>query len=349
MDRPITVSIVAAADVEPWVAVGIHDAFWAVGTLWNRCMGESEHPRFLPEIVAAKLGPMNTGTGVRIEPHKTIRDNTHSDIVFVPSLLIKSGKQFGRENAELVAWVRRSYENGATIVSACTGSFLIAEAGLLEGKEATTHWAFVDLMKAEYPGVRILPDRVLVSAGTDRRIVTSGGATSWSDLVLYLVGRFAGPEEARRLAKMSLFDWHHDGQNPYSRLTTQAAVRRQGDPGMPGLARLALPGQRSRRGDDQAVGPVAAHLQSPVQVGHRQRAARICPARAHRRGEADPGDDSTIRSRPSPAKSAMATPFPSAACSSAWSPARPPSTAAASACPMRCGISRRGGARIPPL
>ncbi|HEX6093224.1 MAG TPA: helix-turn-helix domain-containing protein [Dongiaceae bacterium] len=221
MDRPITVSIVAAADVEPWVAVGIHDAFWAVGTLWNRCMGESEHPRFLPEIVAAKLGSMNTGTGVRIEPHKTIRDNTHSDIVFVPSLLIKSGKQFGRENAELVSWIRRSYENGATIVSACTGSFLIAEAGLLEGKEATTHWAFVDLMKSEYPGVRILPDRVLVSAGTDRRIVTSGGATSWSDLVLYLVGRFAGPEEARRLAKMSLFDWHHDGQNPYSRLTTR--------------------------------------------------------------------------------------------------------------------------------
>lgn len=221
MDRPITVSIVAAADVEPWVAIGIHDAFWAVGTLWNCCMGESEHPRFLPEIVAANLGPMNTGTGVRIEPHKTIRDNTHVDIVFVPSLLVNSGIQFGRENRDVVDWVRHAYENGATVVSACTGSFLLAEAGLLDGKEATTHWAFVDLMKSEYPNVRVLADRILVSASEDHRIITAGGATSWSDLVLYLVGRFAGPEEARRLAKMSLFDWHHDGQSPYTRLTTR--------------------------------------------------------------------------------------------------------------------------------
>jgi transcriptional regulator GlxA family with amidase domain len=221
MNRPVTVSIVAAADVEPWVCVGIHDAFWAVGTLWNRCMGESEQPRFQPEIVAAEPGPMNTGTGVRIEPHKTIRDNTHTDIVFVPSLLVKSGIQFGRENRAVVEWVRRAYDNGATVVSACTGALLLAEAGLLDGKEATIHWAFVDIMKSEYPKVRVLSDRILVSASKDNRVITAGGATSWSDLVLYLVGRFAGPEEARRLAKMSLFDWHHDGQSPYARLTTR--------------------------------------------------------------------------------------------------------------------------------
>lgn len=218
---PIKVSIVAAADVEPWVAVGIHDAFWAVGTLWNRVMGEREHPRFLPEIVAAEPGPMKTATGVRIEPHRTIRDDTRTDIVFVPSLLMSSGAQFGRENTDVVGWVRRAYADGAHVVSACTGSFLLAEAGLLDDREATTHWAFVDLMKSEYPRVRVLSDRVLVSATDDHRIVTSGGATSWTDLVLYIVGRFAGPEEARRLAKMSLFDWHHDGQNPYSRLTTR--------------------------------------------------------------------------------------------------------------------------------
>src|SRR5262245_44733863 len=106
MNRPVTVSIIAAADVEPWVCVGIHDAFWAVGTLWNRCMGENEQPRFQPEIVAAELGPMTTGTGVRIEPHKTILDNAQTDIVFVPSLLVKSGIQFGRENRAMVEWVR---------------------------------------------------------------------------------------------------------------------------------------------------------------------------------------------------------------------------------------------------
>ena len=217
----IRVSIIAAADVEPWVAIGIHDAFWAVGTLWNRVMGEQEAPRFLPEIVAAEHGSLMTATGVRIEPHRTFREGAQTDIVFVPSLLMASGAQFGRDNPDLIDWVRRAYAQGALIVSACTGAFLLAEAGLLDGKEATTHWAFIDTLRAEYPNVRVLPDRILVSAAEDHRIVTSGGATSWSDLVLYLVGRFAGPEEARRLAKMSLFDWHHNGQNPYSRMTTR--------------------------------------------------------------------------------------------------------------------------------
>lgn len=221
MDSPIRISIVAVSEIEPWIVVGVHDAFWAVGTLWNRVMGERETPRFLPEIVAPALGPLRTGTGVRIEPHRTIDDDVRTDIVFVSSLLISSGAQFGRDNPGVIDWVRRCYDQGAHVVSSCTGAFLLAEAGLLDGREATTHWAFVDMMKAEYPRIRVLGDRVLVSATDDHRIVTAGGATSWTDLVLYIVGRFAGAEEARRLAKMSLFDWHHNGQAPYSRLTTR--------------------------------------------------------------------------------------------------------------------------------
>jgi len=221
----IKVSIVAAPDVEPWVAVGIHDAFWAVGTLWNRVMGEVEAPRFCPEIVAATRDPLTTGTGVRMEPHCTFDETAHTDIIFVPSLLISSGTQFGKENPELIQWVRRAHAQGAHVVSACSGAYLLAEAGLLDDKDATTHWAFAAMMKAEYPKVRWQTDRILVSAGEDNRVVTAGGATSWMDLVLYLVGAFAGPEEARRLAKMSLFDWHHDGQNPYSRLTTKMQAK----------------------------------------------------------------------------------------------------------------------------
>jgi transcriptional regulator GlxA family with amidase domain len=221
----IRVSIIAAPDVEPWVAIGTHDAFWAVGTLWNRVMGEAEAPRFCPEIVAATRDPLMTGTGIRIEPHRTFAEAARTDIVFVPSLLIASGAQFGRENPELVSWVRRAHAGGAHVVSACSGAYLLAEAGLLDGKEATTHWAFADAIKAEYPQVHWHSDRILVSAGDDHRVVTAGGATSWMDLVLYLIGAFAGPEEARRLAKMSLFDWHHDGQNPYSRLTTRLQAK----------------------------------------------------------------------------------------------------------------------------
>jgi transcriptional regulator GlxA family with amidase domain len=107
------------------------------------------------------------------------------------------------------------------VFSTCTGSFASAEAGLLDNRDATTHWAFAARMKAEYPAVIPHPDRILVAASADRRIVTCGGAASRMDMVLYLVGRFASPVEAMRMAKIQMLDWHHQGQMPYSRLTTR--------------------------------------------------------------------------------------------------------------------------------
>jgi len=108
----IRVSIVAAPDIEPSVAIGVHDALWAVGTLWNRVMGETEAPRFAPEIVAAGLGTLTTSTGVKIQPHRRFSDDIRTDIIFIPSLLIRSGAQFGRENPDLLDWVKRAYAAG---------------------------------------------------------------------------------------------------------------------------------------------------------------------------------------------------------------------------------------------
>ena len=224
MTRQFSVSIAVPAEVEPSVAVGLYDAFWAAGVLWNRIMGEREQPRFAPELVGLSHNPVTTGTGIKLVPHCTFAERPAADIVVVPTMLIASGRQFGRENPAVIDWVRRAHDAGSHIVSACTGSFVLAEAGLLDDRDATTHWAFVNLMRSEYPLTRVLADRVLVSATGDGRIVTSGGAASWMDLVLYLVGKFAGPEDAMRLAKVQMFDWHHHGQNPYSRLTTRPQI-----------------------------------------------------------------------------------------------------------------------------
>ncbi|MBC8035702.1 MAG: helix-turn-helix domain-containing protein [Rhizobiales bacterium] len=217
----IKVSIAVPAEAEPSVVVGLYDAFWAVGVLWNRIMGEPERPRFNPELIGMTLDPIATSTGIRIAPHRTFAERAAADIVIIPTLLIGSGREFGRKNPAVIDWVRQAHEAGSQIVSACTGSFLLAEAGLLDNRDATTHWAFVDLMKSEYPSIRVHPDRVLVSATGDGRIVTAGGAASWIDLVLYLAGKFAGPKETMQLAKIQMFDWHHNGQTPYLRLTTR--------------------------------------------------------------------------------------------------------------------------------
>ena len=93
---------------------------------------------------------------------------------------------------------------------------MLAEAGLLNRHEATTHWSALDLFRQCYPLVLLKPERILVPSGAEHRIVTSGGSASWAELALYLVARFCGEAEARRIAKVFLFGDRGDGQLPFA-------------------------------------------------------------------------------------------------------------------------------------
>ena len=97
---------------------------------------------------------------------------------------------------EEVAWVRACHGAGALVGTACSGAILLAEAGLLNGEDATTHWAFCELLQKRHPTVRVRPQRALVAAGEGQRLVMAGGGSSWMDLALYLIGRLVGIEEA---------------------------------------------------------------------------------------------------------------------------------------------------------
>jgi transcriptional regulator GlxA family with amidase domain len=93
---------------------------------------------------------------------------------------------------------------------------MLAEAGLLDGEEATCHWAATETMRHRYPEVRLRPERVLVTSGSEHRLVTAGATASWTDLALYLVARFCGEDEARRAAKLFLFGDRSAGQLPFA-------------------------------------------------------------------------------------------------------------------------------------
>src|SRR5699024_6417214 len=123
----------------------------------------------------------------------------------------------GRFNRAL-AWLQRCDAAGATLASACSGALLLAEAGLLDGCDATTHWAYCDAMRRQYPAITVHDARCLVASGDGQRIITSGGVTSYLDLGLFLVARFFGLKEAIHLARAYLIDWHSHGQLPFSAL-----------------------------------------------------------------------------------------------------------------------------------
>ena len=104
------------------------------------------------------------------------------------------------------------YDGGATVCSACTGANLLAETGLLDGQEATVHWMSENNFRRRHPDVLLRPDEVLVVSGDGGRLITSGAATAWHDLALYLIARQVGPATAQALARFLLWEWHREGQ-----------------------------------------------------------------------------------------------------------------------------------------
>ena len=210
---PRHVSIVVFRECDPSIVYGVFDTLWAAGTFLKTSPGV---PLFTPRIVCAEHGPMELITGVSIVPQDSIDDIEHTDIVFVPNVIVLTPEELHALDRRLIAWIAKMHRKGALITAACGGSLVLAEAGLLKGGEATTHWSHVPVFRQEFPDVRLHEDRILVQTGEGHSIVCSGGASSWQDLSLLLVARYGGNEEAIRVSRLFLYQWHRDGQLPYA-------------------------------------------------------------------------------------------------------------------------------------
>jgi transcriptional regulator GlxA family with amidase domain len=164
------------------------------------------------DVRLAGLGPgsVRCQDGVSLHPAITAADVATPDLVLVPGLDDDLAASLS-ENRRWVPWLRMWHAAGSRIASSCTGAFLVADAGLLDGRTATTHWMFAAELRRRYPAV-IVTDRMIVDTGD---VITSGGATSFLNLVMYLVERFAGHERANLAARVLLVDGHRPSQRPY--------------------------------------------------------------------------------------------------------------------------------------
>jgi transcriptional regulator GlxA family with amidase domain len=196
---------------------GLYEVFTYVGSGWGMLTGWPPGPRrFKPHIVAETDVPFRNSAGLPIAPDLSLAEAKRADIVIVADLAVGRDEETRGRWPEVADWLRSQHEQGALVCSVCTGSLLLAEAGLLNGEDATCHWAAADQIRSRYPEVRLKPERVLVSSGVDHRLVTSGGNASWTDLALYIVARFCGEDEARRTAKLFLFGDRSSGQAPFA-------------------------------------------------------------------------------------------------------------------------------------
>jgi len=217
---PLKVAILALPQTAPMAVYGLHEVLGSVGRIWPLVTGETPRVRFIaPQIVARDVAPFMTATGTPIVPHAAMADAGEPDVVIVCDieLPLTSGPK-GLWDAE-IAWARRELDRGATLCSTCSGSVVLAEGGLLDGMEAASHWSAASLFRDRYDKVRFRADRILCESGYEGRLITTGGASSWLDLALYLIGRYCGPAEAVRVSKIFLIGDRSDGQLPFAAMT----------------------------------------------------------------------------------------------------------------------------------
>ncbi len=217
--NPASVAILVFPETTASVVYGLHDLFLSAGRDWGVITDGQPGPELIDvRLVARAAGAIEVSNGVLISPHATLADCGPADIVCVPEVNIAPGEPLaGRLDPE-VRWLRERYAAGALLAASCSGAMLFAEAGLLDGQDATTHWAWCDVLRARHPTVRVRAQQALVVSGEGQRLVMAGGGTSWLDLALYLIARTVGVEAAMQVARINLIDWHQVGQQPYARL-----------------------------------------------------------------------------------------------------------------------------------
>lgn len=214
----LTVSLLVLPESFPGALYCLHELFGLVGRTWQPITGEPEAAacHFAPRLVSVTGRPAASPAGPVIAVEAPLHAPPAPDIVIVTDLGLPVDFDPRGKWGEEAAWLRRMHRDGAVVGSICSGSVFLAEAGLLDGIEATTHWSVAPIFREFYPRVKLRPERILCPAGAEHRIVTAGGASTWSELGLYLVARFAGETEARRLSKVFVIGDKSDGQLPFA-------------------------------------------------------------------------------------------------------------------------------------
>lgn len=226
--EPITVAMLGTPEASAATIYGFYDVLAGTRRDWALLHGREPVPSpFRPLIVSRDGLPFVAGNGVRITPDAALADCPRPDIAVVTDLMVAPGAPVGEQFDAEVRWLKGAWDAGATLCSSCSGALLLARTGLLEGYDATSHWAYCDALAREYPRTRWQAERGLVAAGPDQRLMMAGSGAAWHLLALAIIARFASPEEAMQVARVNLLAGHDVNAVAYASLTRG---RRADDP-----------------------------------------------------------------------------------------------------------------------
>jgi len=202
-----------------WVAEGalfssvamLMDAF-SIANLWQRSYtGQQQDTLFQTEILTTDGAPVEAYGGLPVMPHRGVEKTARTDCLIISPFLPKV-TPMPSDLDILVRWVHALRRRKTPIATSCTGTFILAEMGLLDGKTATTNWQYARMFQKRYPKVRLCPQHIMTE---DDGILCTGAATAVYHLALYLIRRFGSHKLAGATSRALLVDPNRNSQVPY--------------------------------------------------------------------------------------------------------------------------------------
>jgi transcriptional regulator GlxA family with amidase domain len=213
LDMKQVIIVVPDGYADPGVITGAHEILTRANALWQK----RGHPALLEVHIAGRLPEMKLEIGFFSITPENIAELERPDLVIIPAVSDLYIEAVAK-NTELIAWIREQFKAGAEVASICTGAFLLAATGLLDGRVCSTHWAAAADFRRLFPAVDLQIDRLVTA---ERGIYTNGGAYSFLNLILFLIEKYFDRETAVVCSKMYQIDMERVSQAPFLIFETQ--------------------------------------------------------------------------------------------------------------------------------
>ena len=218
MTAPMKVTILMADMCSATSVAATLEFFECANVLYQYAEARHSEHRTLKanlfEVETASIDglPVSCTGNLELKPNKALHDIEHTSLIIVPGFMFSILSVLPKLGP-MVDWLKQQHDKGSYIASICTGAFVVASTGLLDGKSATTHWLFAEQFNRSFPQVKLHIERTVTEEG---QIMCSGGSTSSSDLLLHLIRKFSSPQLAAECAKKLLVDITPRTQTPYA-------------------------------------------------------------------------------------------------------------------------------------
>ena len=202
------ISILVPEESVPAAIVDPRYMFTAINMF---CQQAGKEPAFEVELVGLTKQVSLVNSVFAVNTDKVLKEVKKTDLIIIPALSGDISKAL-EMNSEFIPWIVDQYNRGAEVASLCIGAFLLASTGLLSGKKCSTHWLFANEFREMFPDVTLTDGSIITE---EQGIYSSGGASSYWNLLLHLVEKYTSREMAIRASKFFAIEIDRKSQSPF--------------------------------------------------------------------------------------------------------------------------------------